>query len=126
MKHEIEAHEQAYVARHSHQVLCGIRVQDAFDVRNHERLQLAAWLEYMVGRKVYHLSEARREFVIKYPEHNVIVSGKTLVDIAGRKKFSPNPTSVLELIQPYADSILRIKNLNEVEADKETLTLNHS
>lgn len=73
-----------------------------------ERLEMAAFLENLVRTQTMTVSDARRRFVNEYPEANRLPVPKYVYDKTNNtywidSKYADG--SVLNLIQPYDDSL---------------------
>lgn len=82
-------------------------------VRLNPKLQLAAFLEWQVATKILSVAEARRKFVIEYPESNRLSVPKTTVCEDGFHYRDDRYAigSVLNLIQGYQDSIRQVEGI---------------
>ena len=97
-------YETVYAQRHN---------IDTEIVRNNQRYQLAASLEWMIATKVMSVSEARRKYCEDYPEANRMPLPITRINGKGFKWQDERyaSESVLEMIKPYDDSIREVKDL---------------
>lgn len=100
----IDNYQKIYAERHSIPVHW---------IKDNERLQLAAFLEYQVALHIFSVSDARRRYCREYPEANRTNVPITRMNGKGElyldEKYALG--SVLNMILPYDDSIMEVKNL---------------
>lgn len=98
-------YEKAYATRH--------KIPTHW-IRQNERLMLACFLEWQVATHVLSLPDARRMYCNEYPDANRLAVGKTVINPSrGTVVQDHNYAlgSVLQMIQPYDDSIREVKNI---------------
>lgn len=82
-------------------------------IKDNERLQLAAFLEYQVALHIFSLPDARRRYVKEFPDSNRLPVPISRMNGKGELYLDYNycKGSVLEMIQAYDDSIREVKSL---------------